>query len=137
MRSKRPFAPFHVMMLRLFTALRHGRHFRLGMPTGIGIETSAACNRRCHYCPQSWSPKKQKIISDDVWRMFVHRLKEFHWRGVTSLTFYGEPTLIADLPRKVADIAAIGAYPLLFTNGDRPEMIPHLVDAGARRIVIT
>lgn len=135
MRSKKPFTTLHRLASLTFSAVRSG--FRWGLPGGIGIETSTACNRRCYYCPQSWSPHKQKIVSPEVWRMFLFRLKEAGWRGLVSLTFYNEPSTVPHFVNYVRDVAAIGCWPLIFSNGDHPGQIEDWIRAGARRIVVT
>lgn len=134
MRSRKPFHTVHILALKTWVALKH---WKLGLPTGIGIATTTACNRRCHYCPQSKNPTKQQIIAPRVWTTFVERLQDVRWRGVTSITFYGEPSLDEYAVDRVASLAAIGCWPLIFTNGDRPEFIERVVRAGARRVVVT
>lgn len=112
-------------------------HRRINLPDAIGMETSTACNRRCVYCPQSILPQKQKLIEERMWRIFIFRLKELRWKGLTAITKYNEPSLHPDSVRFVSDLRQIGCRPMIFTNGDRPNVIEDWVLAGARRIIIT
>jgi sulfatase maturation enzyme AslB (radical SAM superfamily) len=126
---------FHQFKMTTFNIVRHPGRF--GLPTGIGLETSTACNRRCPYCPQSVEPMKQQIVSKELWETFLFRLREFKWRGVVSVTSYNEFSLIPNSDQYIRDISELGCLPLLFSNGDRPQVVESWVKAGARRILIT
>ena len=123
--------------MRAVNWFRHG--FRLGLPTALGIELSTACNRSCSYCPQSINKPKQSIISPMVWRRFLEALREFGWNGMVGLHRFGEPTLVPRLELYVHDlkVARPRCLPVLFTNGDRPEVIERCLRAGLARAIIT
>ena len=112
-------------------------HRRLDLPDNINIEVSKACNRRCHYCPQSVAPFKQEVISEHIWNLFKARLAEYGWRGAVVITKYSEVSLVTHSERYVSELAAIGCKPMLFTNGDRPDVLRRWIEAGAFRIIVT
>ena len=125
---------FHKIKLDVFNFLVHGS---FDMPGSIGIETSTACNRRCVYCPQSVSPKKQKFIDKDIWNIFIDRILEYKWKGATSIIKYNEPGLIKNSDSYIFQLHSIGCRPIIFTNGDFPDMVLRWCKAGAFRIRIT
>ena len=109
------------------------------MPKGIGLEISTACNRRCHYCPQSITPMKQKIVSNEVWEMFLKRLEEIKWRGMVTFHSYNEPTIVPNFPDYVKELKSRlpHCFPLLFTNGDKPDAINEAMKSGVFLAIIT
>lgn len=114
------------------------RHKRWDVPDGIGFETSTACNRSCSYCPVSvWPKVKQQVVSDEMWGIFLYRLREFKWRGIVTFHLFNEPSLVAKSPQLVADIKALGCLPYMFSNGDRPDMVAKWCEAGAYRVRVT
>lgn len=113
------------------------KHWHWDLPNAIGIETSTACNRRCHYCPQSKEPHKQQLIEPRVFDKFINRLRELRWHGVVATTKYNEPSLHPDSAEFVRRIRLAECMPMVFTNGDRPEAIQKWVEAGAFRIRVT
>jgi len=110
---------------------------KIRLPQGIGMEISQACNRHCWYCPQSTVPKKQKIVSDPMWELFLCRLREYHWKGVTTLHLYNELSIIPNSEKYVKNLAELGTYPYLFSNGDKPDIVEKWIQSGAFRVRIT
>jgi sulfatase maturation enzyme AslB (radical SAM superfamily) len=103
----------------------------------IGMEISTACNRHCWYCPQREWKRKQQIVSDDMWLLFLQRLEEFKWCGLTMLHLYNELSLVPESLRYVRDLSKLGTLPFLFSNGDRPSVVEDWIKAGAYKIVVT
>jgi GTP 3',8-cyclase len=124
----------HRAKMFLFNIIKHRR---MDCPHAFGLEISTACNRRCHYCPQSVRSIKQQVVSDEVWRTFIFRLAEFRWKGMVTLHLYNEPALVPRSVNMVKELASMGCLPYLFTNGDKPDMIQKWLDAGAWRVKIT
>lgn len=124
----------HRAKLKTFNFLVHRR---IDIPGSIGIEISTACNRRCHYCPQSVEPKKQKIIEKNVWEVFKIRIKEYKWKGATSIIKYNEPSLAPDSDRYVRELRELGCRPIIFSNGDKPDVVRKWCEAGAFSVIIT
>lgn len=112
-------------------------HQRINLPSSVGIEISAACNRRCYYCPQSIEPMKQQIIEPKVFSQFIDRVREYRWRGMVGLTKYNELALVPNSEEYVRRVAEAGARPVIFTNGDFPDTIVKWIDAGAFRVHVT
>lgn len=106
-------------------------------PSIISIEISKACNRRCSYCPQSITPLKQEIMSDNVWESIKIRLVEAEWKGLVGYVEYNELALVPNSQKYISDLVKIGCLPVIYTNGDKPEVVKSWIDAGAYRIVIT
>lgn len=109
------------------------------MPTAIGMEISTACNRRCHYCPQSVTPQKQKIVTRETWERFLSRLEEIPWRGMVTFHSYNEPTIVPGFPDYVRELKSRlpHCFPLLFSNGDKPDVIDESMKAGVFLAIIT
>jgi radical SAM protein with 4Fe4S-binding SPASM domain len=124
----------HLAKMTLFNIVIHRR---INLPSSIGMETSLACNRRCSYCPQSVSPHKQEIVKDEMWELFISRLKELRWKGAVAPTAYNEPSLAPKHAQYIADLKEAGCRPITFTNGDRPKAIQQWVDAGIFRVIVT
>jgi GTP 3',8-cyclase len=124
------------LCVKTHNALFHGGW---NMPSAIGLEISTACNRRCHYCPQSITPQKQKIVSPEVWETFLKRLEEIKWRGMVTFHSYNEPTLVPGFANYVKALKSRlpHCFPLLFTNGDRPAVIDEAMQAGVFLAIIT
>ena len=117
------------LAIRMHNLIFHGGW---GLPEMISLELSQACNRRCFYCPQSTTPKKQQIVSQEVWNTFLKRLEEINWRGIVAFHFFNEPTLVPKFPEYVREVKARlpKCMPYLFTNGDRPAIIEEALQAG-------
>lgn len=129
--------PLGIIKMNLINVLRHGR---FGLPSALGIELSTGCNRSCSYCPQSLDPKpRQKIVTKDVWETFLRRLDEFRWNGMVGLHRFGEPTLVPDFHLYVRQLkeARPRCMPVLFSNGDRPDVIRRAFESGLYRAIIT
>jgi radical SAM protein with 4Fe4S-binding SPASM domain len=114
-------------------------HQGWNMPEMISLELSQACNRHCVYCPQDLAPKKQQIASQEVWKTFLNRLEEIHWRGIVAFHFFNEPTLVPKFPEYVRELKQRipKCMPYLFTNGDRPAVIEEALQAGIFVATIT
>jgi radical SAM protein with 4Fe4S-binding SPASM domain len=127
--------------VRTFLVRAHNQvfHGRWDMPETISIELSQACNRHCVYCPQSLAPKKQQIVSQELWKMFLNRLDEIKWRGIVTFHLFNEPTIVPKFPEYVRELKARRpkCLPYLFTNGDRPAVIEEALQAGLFMATIT
>jgi radical SAM protein with 4Fe4S-binding SPASM domain len=123
------------LALQTYNYVRHG--FRRGLPSGVGIEISTACNRRCFYCPVSENPMKQQIVSEEMWSLFKRRLVEFGWRGIVGTARYNELALIPNSERYIRELSELGCKPLIHSNGDFPETVAKWCEAGAKRVVLT
>lgn len=123
--------------IKLIQAFNAVRHFRMGLPTSLGIEIATACNRRCYYCPVSVAPMKQQIIDEKMWELFKFRLQELGWKGMVGMARYNELSLVPNSSRYVEELHKLGVMPQIPTNGDKPEVIREWCRAGAKRIEVT
>ena len=86
----------------------------------VAIEISAACNRRCGYCPNHDHPRPEAYLDDGLFRKMVGELKEMGFQGRVAFNLYNEPLMDARLPEFIAHVRQElpGAYILVDTNGD-------------------
>ena len=86
----------------------------------VTIEISAACNRRCGYCPNHDHPRAEAYLDADLFRKMIGELKAMGYRGRIAFNLYNEPLMDARLPEFVAHVRKElpGAYILIDTNGD-------------------
>lgn len=119
------------------TAITVIRHRRWGLPDNIGMELSTACNLRCPFCIQSKRNIKQSIVSPEMWELFLYRLKEAKWKGITGFAFLGEPSLVPNVEYYVSSLHELGCMPYVFTNGRDLNAVERWIDAGAYRVVVT
>lgn len=108
-------------------------------PTAIGIETAQACNRRCNYCLQSISPRKQRLMDDELYGICLMRLREINWRGNVSIVAYNEPGIQSNFIQRITALRAAvpKACIVIPTNGDYPDKIEQWIDAGVDRVTVT
>ena len=86
------------------------------------------CNFRCPFCHNSeLIAGGETLMQQEDLLAFLQKRKGL-LDGVCITG--GEPTLQKDLPQLLADIKALGYAVKLDTNGYRPEVLKHLLDAG-------
>jgi MoaA/NifB/PqqE/SkfB family radical SAM enzyme len=111
----------------------------------VTIETSATCNRRCSYCPNSLVEQSRSNRSlrlpTSLYESIVDQLAEIKFDGRISPHGFGEPLLDERLPTLIS--YARRKLPRcriwVFTNGDllKPSLYKTLVQAGVSRFVVT
>jgi hypothetical protein len=126
---------------------------RTDMPLTVGIETIAACTRKCEYCPVSLpafeKSRPYRVMKDEVFTSIIDQLATLPGRGATPKGFggvlhlngYGEPTIDkkiverTEYAHKKLPNATIGFY----SNGDNltEDLYLKLRDAGVSEIIIT
>ena len=62
----------------------------------VEIEISAACNRRCEYCPQSLIGRPQELMPVEMFLDAVICLKKLNFQGTLAFHQYNEPLLAGD-----------------------------------------
>lgn len=131
-----PSPAIKTLAIRVHNLMFHGGW---NLPELISLEISQACNRHCIYCPQNEAPKKQKIVTQEVWKTFLNRLEEMNWRGIVAFHFFNEPTLVPKFPEYIRELKQRipKCMPYLFTNGDRPAIIEQAFQAGLFVATIT
>jgi radical SAM protein with 4Fe4S-binding SPASM domain len=111
----------------------------------VTIETATACNRRCEYCPNSFSNRAQPegaiTMPTSLYESIIKQLEEIGFKGRISPHGYGEPLLDERLRDLVAYTHRMlpGSKIWIYTNGDflSPPRYRELVDAGVNRFVVT
>lgn len=89
--------------------------------TSIAVEISAACNRRCVFCPVSTHKRDEELM--DAWRYdaILSQLAELNYSGRMEFYLYNEPfknrEWLGECVRK-ASAALPSATLMLSTNGD-------------------
>jgi len=122
-----------------------GRYGTADFFNDITIETATECNRRCEYCPNSFSdrsrPESAVKMPTSLYESIIQQLAEIRFDGRISPHGYGEPLLDERLPDLVAFTHRLlpRSKIWIYTNGDflTAPRYRELVDAGVSRFVIT
>ena len=88
--------------------------------SAVEIEINHACNRRCSYCPNSISKRKNTGEIDPLlYERLMLELSRISFEGRISYDFYNEPLLHSDFEAVVARTRAHlpGAPIEVYTNG--------------------
>lgn len=123
---------------------RLGNYFKYDdyyFPTGIGIEISTYCNRKCSYCPVSIHGAPKKFMPLDVYDKIIDRLVEIDWAGIVDFAMFNEPladTRLVELVRR-AKVKLPRAMFRVISNGDylTYDLAKALIDAGVTNFSIT
>ncbi|KKR03064.1 MAG: Radical SAM domain protein [Microgenomates group bacterium GW2011_GWB1_40_9] len=86
----------------------------------IVIETTALCNRRCSFCPNSLLGREKGVMKIEDFKHIINQLSSLHYKGRISLHMYGEPLIDKRIIRFVGMVrrACPDAFIQLNTNGD-------------------
>ncbi|NCY16539.1 MAG: GTP 3',8-cyclase MoaA [Actinobacteria bacterium] len=106
----------------------------------LRISVTDRCNFRCSYCMPAegldWLPRAEVLTYEEITRVARLCVERFGFDGI-RLTG-GEPTLRADLPALVEQLAALDVDLALTTNGTTlRSSVDRLVAAGLSRINIS
>lgn len=109
--------------------------------TGISVEISTYCNRKCSYCP-NYNYETPKLYADEnIVYKTIDYLAELNYSGWISFSFYNEPTLDERLITfiKYANNKIPKATIIIFSNGDflNIEKAKEYKDAGVDQFIIT
>lgn len=109
--------------------------------TGISIEISTYCNRKCSYCP-NYNYETPKLYADEnIVYKAIDYLAELNYSGWINFSFYNEPTLDERLITfiKYANNKIPKATIMIFSNGDflNIEKSKEYKDAGVDQFIIT
>ena len=109
--------------------------------TGISVEISTYCNRKCSYCP-NYNYETPKLYADEnIVYKIIDYLAELNYSGWISFSFYNEPTLDERLTTfiKYANNKIPKATIMIFSNGDflNIEKAKEYKDAGVDQFIIT
>ncbi len=108
----------------------------------INIETSAACNRLCSYCPDAiYDRKTQVLMAPALWQCFLENIAEIQYAQQVSLNLYNEPMLDPTICEKIADLkkASPRCITKFSSNGDylNPQTLKQLELAGLDQMYVT
>lgn len=100
------------------------RLIKLGLVTNISkklntiaeIETVQHCNYRCLFCPVSESPHPKAFMTNEIFNLIFHRLKDYKKIKHVSINHYGEPTLDKNFCEKLDKLNTAGFSINLNTN---------------------
>ncbi len=110
-------------------------------PKHIAIETMAACNGECVYCPVSNNPRRSGKMSDEMLDSIFDQLETLEYCGQVEFHFYNEPLLDKRLPKIIerAKASLPRAKLLIVTNGTvlDIEKARILIDAGIDMIRVS
>lgn len=86
----------------------------------IVIETTALCNRRCSFCPNSLPGRKKGVMKTQDFMFIIKQLGILKYKGRISLHMYGEPLIDKRIVRfvKMVRNECPDAFIQLNTNGD-------------------
>jgi len=88
--------------------------------SGIAIDISTGCNRKCWYCPQAYKPDDYHEMSFETFDIILKRLQDINWTGIVGYCLFGEPLMdsrIVEFVRRTRH-ALPDCIPFIQTNGD-------------------
>jgi hypothetical protein len=108
----------------------------------INLETSAACNRVCDYCPDAlFDRKKQLLLPPDLWARFKDNVRELGFGHQISLNLYNEPMMDPTIFDKISELreASGGVVLKISSNGDfiNRKSLERLSEAGLDLAYVT
>ncbi|APG18854.1 UNVERIFIED_ORG: MoaA/NifB/PqqE/SkfB family radical SAM enzyme [Kosakonia oryzae] len=109
----------------------------------INLELSYNCNRKCDYCPVSFSNRQalQRYMDTTTLEKICAELASIRYENRISLNLYNEPLLDLDLERKITLIKEALPYSHIAfnSNGDflDIERLSTLSDSGLNNICVT
>jgi cyclic pyranopterin phosphate synthase len=106
----------------------------------LRISITDRCNFRCTYCmPEEgmvWQPRDELLTYEEIERIARICVQRWDFTGIRITG--GEPTVRADLPALVEQLAALGTDLAMTTNGASLGLLaPALRRAGLRRITVS
>jgi len=109
--------------------------------SNISIETGAACNRRCAFCPQAVEPRADEWMPEEMFYEIIRQLKALRYKQRITLNSYNEPTRDTRLEKFISHIREElpRTHILINTNGDYlkgPEDIAKYFKAGLNAMQI-
>jgi len=109
-------------------------------PLNLNMEVTTRCNLACTFCSQPSLTKEQ--LGDMPWELFTRVIDEGkrYRTPAVNLNGLGEPTLLKDLPRRIAYAKQSGFVDVMFhTNGTimTKALAASLIEAGLDRIIFS
>ena len=111
------------------------------MFTGVDIETTSTCNRKCKFCPNKFNNREKKLMTEDLFYKIINELSKINYCGRISPHLYGEPLLDSRLNKfiKYTRKKCPNSFIQVFSNGDylTKKIFINLIKAGTDLIFIT
>jgi 2-deoxy-scyllo-inosamine dehydrogenase (SAM-dependent) len=107
----------------------------------ISVEISAACNRRCKFCPVSVYQRTEELMDEVVYGAIIGELASLKYRGRVEFYIYNEPMKNrSHLERCVRQARAmLKATLMVSTNGDYMKSVDDLewlYEIGVNQVVL-
>lgn len=107
----------------------------------ISVEISAACNRRCKFCPVSVYQRPEELMSEVTFGAIIGELASLKYRGRLEFYIYNEPLKNKSHFEKLARQAraTLKATLMVSTNGDymrSVEDLEWLYGLGVNQVVL-
>lgn len=120
---------------RRTAALDHG-----DFPLNINLEVTTRCNLACTFCTQPSLTKAE--LGDMPWGLYAQVIEEGarYETPAANLNGLGEPTLLKDLPQRIAHAKRHGYIDVMFhTNGTimTESLARFLIESGLDRIIFS
>lgn len=108
----------------------------------IELELNTNCNRKCWYCPNSYTSRTPPgNMEESLFSLIIRQLKELSYSGRLGFSFFGEPLLCRNLEAyiQMGRIALPNAQLVIFSNGDYLNlgMFKKLISLGVNLFIIT
>ncbi|MBI5018961.1 radical SAM/SPASM domain-containing protein [Candidatus Gottesmanbacteria bacterium] len=117
------------------------KYKRFPVFTGIEIETTSICNRRCSFCPNIYRGRGKGFLPDKVFTKIVGDLADMGYDGRVSLHMYGEPLLDKRLPKLLTLLKkrCPHTFVKINTNGDflKTDILTSLIRAGVDLVYVS
>jgi len=106
-------------------------------PVCLYLEVTNRCNLLCETCPRTF--EELEPPADMSWAVFTRIIDQVPGIARVVLHGVGEPMLVADLPRMIAELKRRGAYVLFNTNGTllTPRKSQALIASGVDEIRVS
>lgn len=123
---------------KLSNLLKYGDYNFL---TGISIETSTYCNRKCHYCPNCHYETPKLYADEKIIYKAIDDISKLNFSGWINFNFFNEPTLDERLITfiKYTHDKVPKATIMMHSNGDflNIENTKKYKEAGLDQFIIT
>jgi radical SAM protein with 4Fe4S-binding SPASM domain len=109
-------------------------------PFNLLIETTNICNAACVMCPHGLMKRKQKIMSDKIFRLIIKRIKEEKLPIYkVYISGFGEPFTDPKLLSRIKLLKKLGLFVSFYTNASllTQNIADSLVDMGLDEINVS
>ena len=83
----------------------------------LDIEINTHCNYRCIYCPEKFTPKEPRLMSNELFSNIIDKTQRFPSITTIAFNFFNEPLLDPEFLNKIEIVSKTNLKVNLFTNG--------------------